>query len=419
MTVASARPRHHRARYVVHVGLVAILSACTPAASAVTSPSPSGPPGGGGDPARWAQLPNGSVEQAPELDEIPTDAKGSLPPCAECQAGAYATMTGVAVARTGLVAVGWISPDFHGAAWTSADGSSWSLAPRLAEGTGFTAVAADADRIVAVGLDGRGATAWSSTEGLAWQKTTSAAAFAQAPSRLTAVVHWRGGFAAAGYEGNEFGAATAAFWVSPDGLSWQRAPDSPGLADGRPWSIAAGGPGLVAVGASGSTDAPGPAVVWTSADGLSWARIPADPALADAQMRAVADVAGIGLVAAGEDPTGTGVIWISADGRRWQRASATGQGDQRTKVRLTAVIAGGPGVVVIGSATESTQSTAAAVWTSADGVTWTREASGVEFSYSELAAVARWRDGLVAVGDTGIPDEYIASVWTSPPAWSR
>lgn len=86
---------------------------------------------------------------------------------------------------------------------------------------------------------------------------------------------------------------------------------------------------------------------------------------------------------------------------------------------MCAAIAGGPGAVIVGTATACMQYGESVVWSSADGVMWTRQKSSAEFSDRELTAVVPWYGGLVAVGDRGTPDAYIATVWTSPPAWNH
>jgi hypothetical protein len=243
--------------------------------------------------------------------------------------------------------------------------------------------------------------------------------------RLTSVVHWSGGFVAGGFEGNEFTSATAAFWSSSDGLTWRRAPDSPGFHDARISAIAAGPKGLVAVGTPGPPDAPGSAAVWTSSDGGSWSRLPTDHAFDGTRMRAIAYVPGIGFVAAGEELAGdVGAIVTSADGISWTRAPTVPDFGNHGKavlvqVRMSAVIAGGPGVIVVGTATEGVQYGEGALWTSPDGRAWTRTKPATEFLDGELTAMTTIGSKVIAVGDRGAPDAYVSTVWTSPGGWGR
>ena len=357
----------------------------------------------------------------PDLGGIAAGSGNST--CVECDSSTDTTMSGVAAGPVGLVAVGWIYQGLRGVAWHSTDGTRWALDYPFPENTLLTAVAADEHRYVAVGLDGSGAMAWNSVDGVAWFGASSTEAFAAVSLHLTAVVHWSGGFAAAGYEGTESGTADAAFCVSPDGITWQRAPDAPGLHDGHAEAIAAGGPGLVAVGTSGTASSPGPAVVWTSADGLEWSRVPASPAFKGTRIRTIAAVPEIGLVAAGEDLAGdTGMIWTSVDGTHWTRAPGDADlGGSDSQVRIYAISAGGPGVVAVGLAAEGKEAQYGngTVWTSTDGQTWRRQPSGVEFDAGEVTAVAQWAHGLVAVGYTGAPDDFTATVWTSPASWNH
>jgi hypothetical protein len=357
----------------------------------------------------------------PDLAGIAASSGNST--CLECDSSIDTTMSGVAAGPAGLVAVGWIYQGLHGVAWHSTDGTRWALDYPFPENTLLTAVAADEHRYVAVGLDGSSAMAWNSVDGVAWFAALPNGAFAAASIHLTAVTHWSGGFAAAGYEGTESGTADAAFWVSRDGITWQRAPDAPGLHDGHAEAIAAGGPGLVAVGTSATASSPGPAVVWTSADGLDWSRVPASPVFENARMRTIAAVPEIGLVAAGEDLAGdSGLVWTSADGTSWTRAPAGADlGGPDSQVRIDAVIGGGPGVVAVGSASvgQEAQYGNGTVWTSVDGLAWQRGPSGVAFDAGEVTAVAQWAHGLVAVGFTGAPDDFTATVWTSPVSWEH
>jgi len=213
--------------------------------------------------------------------------------------------------------------------------------------------------------------------------------------------------------------------------------------------ITRGGPGFVAV---GSTICPGTsacnddAAVWTSSDGSSWQRVPHDPDVlgsgagrpTDEGLQMMEDVTFNGslLVAVGvtfDEPEKLGLyaaVWTSVDGMTWSRVpfdrEVFGSQDPEDpgggRTWLHSVTVGGPGFVAVGS-----DSWAAAVWTSPDGVTWTRvphdpgvfgEGASWE-THSEMNAVTVGGPGLVAVGNT---DGYSnAAVWTSPDgyAWTR
>jgi hypothetical protein len=411
----SARPRG------ITFGLLAIVGLTATACQSIAPPTAS---------AAHVTLPVASLHAAPtdaqdprfwtliRPDDIAVPGSGSsASTCLECDSSVDTTMSGVSSGPAGLVAVGWVFQGLHGAVWHSADGTRWALDEPFGENTILTAVAADDHRYVAVGQAGSGATAWTSSDGVAWQQV-SGGSFSGDSLHMTAVVRWTGGFAAGGYSGTETGSASAAFWVSTDGLMWRRAPESARFGDAHVWSIAAGGPGLIAVGVSGTGNSPGPAAVWTSSNGIDWTRLPPDPVFDGAGMRAVTAIRGIGLVAAGTDTAGdTGVAWTSVDGTRWTRSpGGPDLGGPDQKVRINALSAGGPGVVAVGFASRGAdaQYGDGAVWTSPDGKTWQRQPSGVEFVASKLTAVTPLGRGLVAVGDTGAPDDFGATVWLSP-----
>ena len=142
-------------------------------------------------------------------------------------------------------------------------------------------------------------------------------------------------------------------------------------------SVTAGGPGLVAVGWDGVGDFssvlrdPNSAVVWTSVDGITWSRVPHDEAVfgtADkGQNMTSVTVGGPGLVAVGTERIGPdeavgmvaedhipdrfrAAVWTSVDGITWSRVphdeavfgAETGQW-------MWGVTAGGPGLVAIGN----------------------------------------------------------------------
>ena len=87
---------------------------------------------------------------------------------------------------------------------------------------------------------------------------------------------------------------------------------------------------------------------------------------------------------------------------------------------MTSVTAGGPGVVAVGFAIGPAADSVgerAMVWTSPDGVTWSRvphnEALFADAGMTSVTATSR---GLVVLGDANIP-----VIWTSPDgfSWSR
>jgi hypothetical protein len=105
---------------------------------------------------------------------------------------------------------------------------------------------------------------------------------------------------------------------------------------------------------------------------------------------------GPGLVAVGSDVTSGGVVWTSADGRTWNRIE--GSFDTCTFVDVTT---GGPGLVAasLGRGCYTTQAgNLAPIWTSTDGITWTRAPSDPDFDGAWLRAIATGGPGFVAVG---------------------
>jgi hypothetical protein len=385
--------------------------ASAPAGSSPPAPSASTAPASL-DPSAWVRAP--SIEQPAGFMTAQTGVVITRG-CAPCHPAIDTLMTGVTGGPAGVVAVGWILQDFSGASWRSTDGSTWTFTGGFPAQTLLSAVAVNAGRYEAVGRNGNGATAWTSTDALTWQKVASPA-FSASPLRLTSITPWKGGFVAGGYKGNEFFSADAVMWISPDGLTWTQATDSAALHDARVWGVAAGPSGLVAVGQTGSTDTPGPAIIWTSKDGLTWTRVPDGPVFEGGRLRAVASIPTIGFVAVGEDLNGdTGIVWVSKDGRSWRRAPADPIfGRAGIQVRMYAVTSGLNGVVVAGTLDAGVQYGEAAIWTSSDGLAWKRVPDGPEFLDNEVNAAAAWNDKVVLVGDRGAPDAYQATAWLSP-----
>jgi len=206
----------------------------------------------------------------------------------------------------------------------------------------------------------------------------------------------------------------SAVWTSEDGVNWTKS----AAAFGSMNAVVRGGPGLVAVG----RDRWYPAV-WTSPDGIAWTRVSHDPeTFGYGEMRQV--VAGAsGLVAVG-DQDGTAAVWTSPDGLTWTLHQGI-HSEYNRGAGIDAVTATPDGFVGVG--TEETSENAchdgasgdcrAMVWTSPDGITWTRvphdeSIFGGGPDKQMMRDVTTVGDHIVAVG---------TSVWTSPDGytWTR
>jgi hypothetical protein len=288
---------------------------------------------------------------------------------------------------------------------------------------------------------------------------------------MYAVVAGGPGLVAVGANGTDevasegvYGPADAIVWTSPDGFTWTRVPDDVDTFGGdggqQMFDVTVGGPGLVAVGRAGPVaEREGNAAVWTSPDGLAWSRVPHDEAIfgGEGEQRMVSvTVGGPGLVAVGFDSPaampndgeppwqveGSAAVWTSPDGLTWTRVphdeAAFGGESQQMMLSVTT---GGPGLVAVGtdgypyignsgqlSEFPDELAVDAAVWTSPDGLVWTRvphnEAIFGGPDEQRMVSVTAGGPGLVAVG-SGTAAEFgsaiVAAVWTSPDGyiWSR
>lgn len=330
-------------------------------------------------------------------------------------------MAGVARTARGWVAVGYEWPGWHALSWHSPDGLDWTLTD-LGEGDGtfMNAVAVRPDSptepglIVAVGRDDDDAAAWSSTDGLAWRRVASPAFSDPEPLRMTAVVATPGGFVAGGSAGPDIGRQDARLWVSPDGASWS-AITPPGAADARVTGIAVRGRLIVAVGMRGTEREPAGSIAWTSRDGRTWSRAPDDPSLATGLMAGVTP-GGPGLVAVGADADQRrAMVWTSSDGSAWRPISSPTFLNHGLKIRMTAVAAAPDGLIAVGNRLFGTQFGTAVVWTSPDGRTWSVAPDIPVFGQGEMLALAADPSRVVVVGTVGAPDNYVPTVWVSPP----
>lgn len=218
--------------------------------------------------------------------------------------------------------------------------------------------------------------------------------------------------------------------ISVESLPWSRVPEDSTafrpMADDAIHSVTARGSGFVAVGRAG---AGWRAAVWLSSDGITWSLLPVDEAPPEAEGASwMTDVVvgGPGLVAVGSEtldqPLGTqAVIWTSDDGTSWSKIPAAELGsddpDDPT-FWLSDVTVGGPGLVAVGRAFNSTEpdpcgGCGGAVWTSMDGITWERAPVDPDL-LDGIERVAAHQSGLVAIGSGWTDDQKNGAMWISP-----
>ncbi|MGH2731241.1 MAG: adenylate/guanylate cyclase domain-containing protein [Actinomycetota bacterium] len=350
-------------------------------------------------------------------------------------------ITRIAVGVSELVAVGYDGTrgDLDAAVWKSGDGLDWTPVRHSEkafggpgnevmwavkrfepEQLGFNLIAVGQD---AAG-DDRDAAVWTS-DGFVWERVKhSEFAFGGPgdqvmnrvePAPLDVV--------AVGYD-DSGGDRDAAVWTSRDGIRW--APSAPdeavfgGQGDQDMRSVIAyGSPELVAVGydnASGDADA----AVWTSDDGVTWHRNQVIfGGTGDQQMLTVDQRKGR-LIAVGLDSSGgdeDAAVWTSTNGVDWKRVPDDqgvfgGTGDQT----MFGVEAFAHGFVAVGRDGEPREYDAA-IWTSADGLSWTRVKRDDLLFGGEGNQTIKWviatEERLVAGGWDGSGGDLDAAVWTA------
>ena len=277
--------------------------------------------------------------------------------------------------------------------------------------------------LVAVGEDGNGSAVWTSVDGVTWFRVPGdEAVFGAGDVRMSSVTVGGPGLVAVGSEGVPLEAVPdldAVVWTSVDGVTWSRVPhDEEVFGAAFMSSVTAGGPGLVAVGGTNDAWVDGEAVVWTSVDGLTWSRVPHDEAVFGGEgVQVIMDVTvgGPGLVAVGtsgglgtydNNADNIPAVWTSVDGVSWSRVPNTGLPPvpETESLAFHSVATGGPGLVAVGI---PTRLVGAAVWTSPDGITWTGVPNDATFNGAQ--SVTAGGRGLVAVGES----ENGSAVWTS------
>jgi hypothetical protein len=337
--------------------------------------------------------------------------------------GGGAVMDHVAAGALGLFVSGLVQG--RAAMWYSTNGARWT---RLADAEKVVD-AADQPEVNALvvapngvwaagsvvdGTDHDGAV-WTSTDGIHWSKVDSAKrAFTGDGDHVIEDLASVGtGFVAVGAvrTGPEWMPAS---WISPDGLSWSEASESfpmtpvPATDDvGTTVSAVTDvvGGGLVAVGGSPSAQR-----VWTSSDGLSWTEIalPAGPATAGGWHLGLVAGAGTTTVVA-DDVVGEPHLLVDSAGA-WKEVTGTANpfGPAGVEAMPTSLVSDDGRLylavdVLSHGAALGHDSWSAMVLSSADGSSWTLEASGGPFAGHRLHALLPVTGGLAAAGGQAGP----------------
>lgn len=324
----------------------------------------------------------------------------------------------VASAAGGFIAVGYVPPDWTPVAWTSEDGTSWTIHEMGT--TDFTfpvaAVGGADGTIVAVGRSRSEPVAWTTRDGVDWERhAVSILGTAGVAERMTTAVATGDGFVAGGSVGSELFDRDARFWTSEDGDAWKPVPDDPAaFADAEVRAIATFEGGLVAVGVVGPAQHPTGAVAWTSRDGEAWTRVD-EPAFAGSVAVAITAAPFGGVVAVGSTiDRREAVAWTSPDGRHWTRAPSESSREHPGGFAwMTDVTAMDDLVLAIGDY-QGLQRGTGTSWVSHDGLGWQRARTAPTQEQAEFYAIAPGGPGAVVVGAFGAPDSYVPRVWLTP-----
>ncbi len=264
------------------------------------------------------------------------------------------------------------------AAWTSANGGSWSRGdvpaaagpppPGGFQQTTMGQVVRFGSSLYSLGIGTGGGDAhqplvWQSTDGQAWQARDLPEPFA-----TTADLVWGGASSPSVLLvlGHRFAAYTGSVWLTSDTKNWSESfPNGSGPATESGidlHDVVFDGTQFVAVGETKV----GAAAAWRSADRAAWTAGEGGPELASASMHSVSVAPGGGYVAVGTSHDGA-AAWRSSDGRAWQGVDMTAASKGTVPY---AVVQISEGLVALGTVGGRT-----AVWTSADGASWTPQAS--------------------------------------------
>lgn len=326
----------------------------------------------------------------------------------------------VVAGRAGLVAL--VPQGYGGAArarvWVSADGRAWKSvalrAPAFRAGDQIVEIFAAGrlllmsgyrtgppQRMVPCGSPSRSAgrpsgryqsLVWSSRDGTTWRR-------AVVPLQIGLVAPGGDGVVALGEPVGDGPLRPPAVvcpvrvWTSADGVRWRSLPNADrDFAAGAIFSLAPGGPGLVA---GGIANKPGTrfsrASIWTSRNGRSWIMAPNARGVFGDFGRGYTEVRRVLAGPRGVLAFGTS-IWRSPDGTRWTRIGAN-------PFPNLDVYPGRVASWPLGFMALTDEAGNDALWSSTDGVRWTRLGGDSIFGGSaRVAGMLSYRGGVAASG---------------------
>jgi hypothetical protein len=358
------------------------------------------------------------------------------------------------VGESGLLVAGGESAwgDIRPRMWFSTDGESWSSVDGGPGGPLDTsgeesvrAITAFGPGFVAVGtqdLDGeQDGAAWFSADGTTWEKVDASSLGGDGRQAVLSVANFNGTLLAGGYKVDGNGQGQPAVWSSTDGRTWSNAQLLPLLDDNRPAasdlavrSLSVTGDRLIAAG--GSDWRPH---LWNSTDGATWSLLPevarGDDLFADG-VQLVDAVAGADntVIGLGDTPT---VLRLSGD--RWVDATGDGFPTGGNRPQVTSVLLDDNALLAAGFNFTSAHGDRRERYT---GRVWRRDSGGIDvirpdderpdLEAGKVNDMAPFAGGYVAVGfeDFSFADQRTAQpganlpggvLWTSEDgaAWTR
>lgn len=357
--------------------LAAVLVACGARPVPTPAPSPFHPP------------PSVAPSATPAPSAIPSEAPAVIgyesATVPETESASAATI--IVPGGEGLVSIGF-NGGFGSILWTSADGgATWTdITPDDFAAIGISSVVEHDGMLVGVGrgntidVDAQEAAVYLSDDGTDWRKVETAE---QMVGQMIDVIATDDGLYAVG---GVPGADSAGVWHSTDAETWERVGGD--FEHAFLWSIAEGGPGLVAVGWRRSPEPD--LAVWTSADvGASWQLSPDPEGFAGFEATDVT-LFNDTLVMAGSAFDGSGGrLWSSTDGITWDLTV-----DDLGSAFVRALTVTPAGLIGTGGDDEMQ----ARAWLSTDGVTW--EPLGDPLAEAYFQSAFATDDGLLFAGGT-------------------